>query len=622
MGNLQNSFKKALFLFFLLFSSFVFTTRVKADEISIQCSNRYLTLINPVRDRSLWKDPSLNPLKQQYADVKKYSFPATWLLQYDTFSDTDLTHEVLSFDSNQEKGIFLEVSRKLAFDAGVTYPIYLRWSDPGAVFLSAYSQSERRKLIDKAFEGYKKIYGTYPKSVGAWWIDSYSFDYMVSKYKIESALILADQKVTDSYGVWGGWWGFPYKPSKANILVPASNAGNSEDAVVVQWAQRDPILAYGGVGLFSRYSLQANDYTVVGRDINYFKNLTSQYLDCKNQLGQITVGLETGMESLMAPAEYQKQLSYLSSIPGLNVVTMNEFAQKYSQVYDVNPDKVNPDKILFGDAGSNWEMTTSYRKNEKLGDYINYNQQLSFKDYFLADHSSFLARVMPISGNVKSLIPWYLLASFILLLISLKFKLFKVWFVSTLVSLVGYGLIFRSTYKFGWEVFYGVQVGELVLVQVLVVILVFVTTLLINKIFKHKFNLWLLALAFGLDRILSLFRYTSIEGVKYFGIVFGKDGIIGIKILGHSLHFINQNFEPIQFQALIKFDFSKIWQNELIYFIAYPLIHFVLAFILWRILGRLSGKVRFAIYVLLTILFIWEVRVVFVSDPLSVLPLK
>jgi len=279
MANLQSNLKRIFFIFVFLACTFVFTPRVRAGEISIQCQNRYLTLINPVRDRSLWKDPSLNPLIQQYNDIKKYSFPATWLLQYDTFSDIDLTHEVLSFDSSQEKGIFLEVSRKLAFDAGVPYPIYLRWSDPGAVFLSAYSQSDRRKLIDQAFEGYKKIFGIYPKSVGAWWIDSYSLDYMVSKYKINSALIVADQKVTDSYGVWGQWWGFPYKPSKANILVPASNAGDSENAVIVQWAQRDPVLAYGGVGLFSRYSLQANDYTVVGKDINYFKNLASQYLD-------------------------------------------------------------------------------------------------------------------------------------------------------------------------------------------------------------------------------------------------------------------------------------------------------------------------------------------------------
>ena len=339
---------------FVLFSFLLLPKTVLADSIS--CPNRYLTLIYPVRDRSLWSDKSLNPIIQQYTDVKKYSFAATWLLQYDTFNDQDLTNEIKSFDSKQEKGVFLEVSKKLAADANVIYPEGVRWSDPGAVFLSAYSQSDRIRLIDQIFSKYKTVYGVYPKSVGAWWIDSYSLNYMVKKYGVKSVLICADQKVTDSYGIWGQWWGFPYKPSKANILVPASKTNNMENTVVLQWAQRDPILAYGGVGQFSRYSLQANDYVVVGKDINYFKQLTSQYLDCKNSLGQITVGLETGMESLREPVEYERQLDYLSTISSLNIVTMRDFAANYSKVY-----KINPDNIFFGTENAEWKMTTGYR---------------------------------------------------------------------------------------------------------------------------------------------------------------------------------------------------------------------------------------------------------------------
>jgi len=204
----------------------------------------------------------------------------------------------------------------------------------------------------------------------------------------------------------------------------------------------------------------------------------------------------------------------------------------------------------------------------------------------------------------------------------LRLNIFKVWLASSLISLVGYGLIFRSTYKFGWEVFYGLQVPNLALVQALVIVGVFLVTLLINRTFRSKFNLLLIPLVFGLDRIVSFFRYTSIEGAKYFGVVFGKDGLLGLKIVGHTVLFTNQSFEPIQFQSLIKFDFAKVWQNGLLYFVAYPVIHFVLAFVIWKILGRLSGKVRFAIYVLLTILFIWEIQTTFAADPLSVLPLK
>lgn len=614
---MQNRFKRIFSFFgvFLLF--FIFVTKVSAATINISCANRYLTLINPVRNQSLWADSSLSPLEQQYSEVEKYSFPATWLLQYDTFSDRDLIDEIKSFDSKQEKGVFLEVSKELAADAGVTYPIYLRWSDPGAVFLSAYSQSDRRKLIDQAFEKYKKTFGTFPRSVGAWWIDSYSLNYMVNKYQVRAALIVADQKVTDSYGVWGQWWGFPYKPSKANILVPASDNNNFENAVILQWAQRDPVLAYGGVGQFSRYSLQANDYVAVGKDISYFKSLTSQYLDCTNPLGQITVGLETGMESVSNPLEYEKQLQYLSTIPGLNVVTMLDFAEKYSEVY-----KINPDKVFFGNDSYEWIMTPGYRENQGLGEKINYNQNISFKDYFLKDNSGFLNRVLPISGINKTLFPWYLLVSFLLFLVSLRLNLFRVWFSSTFFLLVGYGLIIRSTYKFGWQVFYGPQVQRLEFFQIFIVLVSFATTFVIGRIFKNKFNLLLFPLVFGLDQIISALRYTAIEGARYFGITLGNARFIGIKIANGLPVIANQIFGPIQFQSLTKFDFSKIWQKQFLYFVANPAIHLVIAVVLWRILIKLPEKIKYFVFIVLFILFVLELKMIFTSDPISVTPIN
>lgn len=611
-----NNLNKTLLVFVAFVSFFVFTPQAKAESPDILCTNRYLTLINPVRDRSLWADNSLSPLRQQYSEINKYSFAATWLLQYDTFDDQELVNEIKSFDAKQEDGIFLEISRKLAADAGVAYPIYVRWSDPGAVFLSAYSQSERRKLIDQMFTRFKTVYGKYPKSVGAWWIDSYSLNYMTKRYGIKSVLIVADQKVTDSYGVWGQWWGFPYKPSKANILVPASNSKNSEDVVVLQWAQRDPVLAYGGVGQFSRYSLQANDYVIVNKDINYFKQLTSQYLDCRNPLGQITVGLETGMESLRNPEEYERQLKYLSEVPDLNVVTMVEFADSYFQVYDVNPNKIS-----FGDEDASWEMTADYRKNEKLGENINYKQSIAFKDYFIKDSSDFLDRVMPVDGFSKTLIPWYLLTLAVLVFISLRFGLFRVWISSTLVLLAGYGLILRSTYKFGWEVFYGPQVQNLPLSQSLTVLVIFALVAIINKLFKNKFNLWLLPLSFGLDRIVSLLRYTSIEGVKYFGVILGKMSILGFRLSKESLTFSLQRFEPIQFHSLIKFNFSEIWQNNLLYFVVYPISHFILAFVLWKLLAKLPTRIKSLLLIILVILFMWQIQFIFTSDPISVVPI-
>jgi hypothetical protein len=346
--------KALLFLsVFLLFPNIV-----KAQETD--CQNRIVTFVNPVRGRNLWSDKSLYPLQEQYAVLANHNYPATWLLQYDALIDGEVTNTIKNFSIKGEPGVFLEISRDLGNDAGVATPIYTRWSDPGSVFLSAYSQSERRKLIDKIYSKFKTVFGYYPKSVGAWWIDSYSLNYIKDKYGLEGIMIVADQKTTDSYGVWGQWWGVPYYPSKENILVPA--LGNSNfSPVVIQWAQRDLELAYGEGSSFSNFSLQANDYIRSGKDTSYFVSLVGKYLDCENKIGQITVGLETGMESLGFSNEYSNQVEALSKNPQLKALTMSDFARVFKSVYSGNPDQVR-----VGD----WVMTPTFRQNEKLGDSI------------------------------------------------------------------------------------------------------------------------------------------------------------------------------------------------------------------------------------------------------------
>src|SRR3989338_9058269 len=287
--------KKFLITFFLII--FIpFITPVFAQEI--QCDNRHLTLVSSVRSRDLWIDKTADPLKNQYELIRKHNFSSTWLLQYDVLLDKELLYEIRKFNDNQEKGVFLEISQNFVEQSRVIYPHAVPWFSPHAVFLSGYSQSERRNLIDRLFKKFKEEFGFYPKSVGAWWIDTFSLNYMKEKYNIKTAMIVADQKTTDNYGIWGPWWGIPYYPSKANILTPASNLKNKHDVVVIQWAQRDPVLAYGEGAKYSNYSLQANDYIRQGKKTDYFQQLIKTYLDCQNPLGQITVGLETGIESV------------------------------------------------------------------------------------------------------------------------------------------------------------------------------------------------------------------------------------------------------------------------------------------------------------------------------------
>src|SRR4030043_1781326 len=331
--------KSFLFMFLMFISIFFASTLVHAEKV-YGCNERYLNLVNPVRGRDLWLDKSLKPIDEQYQAINSYGFSASWLLQYDTLIDNELIVEIKKFDNRQELGVFLEVSPSLAQDSRVIYPHAVAWDDPNAIFLSGYSHSERKNLLTGLFEKFKNNFGYYPKSVGAWWIDSYSLEYIVKKYGIKTAMIVADQKTTDDYGVWGQWWGIPYYPTKANILIPASNSKNMQSVVVIQWAMRDLSKAYGEGTSFSNYSLQANDYLDRGLNTNYFISLANRYLDCNLSLGKITVGLETGMESVKFISEYKNQLKALSTMKDLDSTTMSEFAGRFGKVYSSNPSQI------------------------------------------------------------------------------------------------------------------------------------------------------------------------------------------------------------------------------------------------------------------------------------------
>jgi len=608
---------KKIFILTTILLALLFSSPVKVTGSS-SCENRYLTLVNPVRGRGFWSDRSLKPLRDQYELVRKYDFPATWLFQYDALTDKELVGEVKKFDSGQERGVFLEVSKSLAEGARVVYPYGVSWSNPGAIFLSGYSPSERRTIIDFLFKTFKKNFGYYPRSAGAWWIDSYSLDYMKKKYGLKAVLIVADQKTTDNYGVWGQWWGVPYYPSKANILTPAGSYENKEDVVVIQWAQRHPTLAYGDGPKYSNYSLQANDYLERGKNTLFFEDLVSKYLDCNNVIGQITVGLETGIESSAFIREYANQLKALSEIPNLQALGMSQFADRFKQIY---PDY--PKLAVLKDNDSEWIFTPNFRENKKLGNFVRYNPNLSFPDYFIADRSSFLYRRLPGEDSrnpVGNWAPIYLLATAAFGALAVRKKMFNVWIVATLFTFGAFGLVLKSKAQYGWFVYYGSVVPNLTLTQVLVVVF---SLLLFWAVFrkKHTLLLWLIPLSFGLDKVVSSLRYTFISGEHYFGIGVDALKFVGIKLAkDFSLSFVNLDFPSEQAGAILRFNFNKIWDRSFYSLLLYPLAHIAIAVFLYLFLRRLKPKLRKIILMGVIILFILQMLAIINADPRVVIP--
>lgn len=338
---------------FLLFFFFVFANKSSALD------NAFVVIVNPVRGDEFF-DPKpqdfLKGFKIQKQLIDSLNLSTTWLLRFDILNSPSISN-FKSISKNQELGIFLEITPSLAKAAEISYPEKgIFWHDANKIFLSGFRPEERIKLIDVVFEKFKNNFGYYPKSVGAWHVDSYSADYMKRKYGISGVLICADQFGTDGYQVWGGWWGVPFYPSRFNILTPAQTAENKLDVVVYWWAARDPQLGYGGSVEESTYSVQANDYLGRSLGIEYFRKLLDVYLnDGANQFGQLTIGLENDNNWQKIGSEFALQMEEISSRQKkgeLKVLTMQKFTSWYQEKFK----KMSPPHQING-----WMMTPEYR---------------------------------------------------------------------------------------------------------------------------------------------------------------------------------------------------------------------------------------------------------------------
>ena len=346
-------------------------------------SSSFVSIVNPVRGADFWDLKNQSPeraVEGQIQILKQFDLKATWLLRFDV-----LNYKTIIDDLNKlpdEKGLFLEVSPSWANSASVAYQKGQSWHDAKSAFLTGYERVDREKLIDTAFEKFKQIFGYYPKSVGAWWIDAYSLDYMQKKYGITSGMIVSDQYTTDNYQIWGQYFSTPYYPSKNNVLHPAQTIANKLPVVMLQWAPRDPVNSYGNGVFDSTFSVQANDYLDYhSLDTKYFSTLMDLYTNQKfNSFSQIVVGLENTYPWQKYAGEYDNQMKVIAdkrNSQTISVVSMDQFASWYKQYF---PD-FSPTQVILADdpLGSFkkvvWFMNPFYR----VGWFIN-NEGSLFRD--------------------------------------------------------------------------------------------------------------------------------------------------------------------------------------------------------------------------------------------------
>lgn len=197
-------------------------------------------------------DHGLETVVGEMNEIVKRRLPATWLLMYDALVDDDyLSYLKQNIAENHEVGLWLEICKPQCDDADVRYHGWkpdegsmctVNWDyHSHSVLTCGYTKEERIKLIDAAMEKFKELIGYYPQSVAAWYIDSFSLEYLYDKYNIKASANCKDQWGTDGYTLWGAPFHSFYYPSKQNAIMAANEKDNQIDVPIFRMLGNDPV---------------------------------------------------------------------------------------------------------------------------------------------------------------------------------------------------------------------------------------------------------------------------------------------------------------------------------------------------------------------------------------------
>ncbi len=223
---------------------------------TVNRSPRIVNIINFIRQcepRIDWitEDVLYETVVEQIKIMKKFQLKGTFLLQYDALIDARYQKLLKGLPSDMfEIGAWWEIPQPLVEKSGYQWRGRFPWdwhADVG--FATGYSPKERETLTDTYMADFKKVFGYYPKSVGSWFIDAHTLQYMYDRYGIVASCNCKDQIGTDGYTMWGGYWNQGYYPSKNNAYMPAQNAENQIPVPIFRMLGSDPIHQYdSGLG--------------------------------------------------------------------------------------------------------------------------------------------------------------------------------------------------------------------------------------------------------------------------------------------------------------------------------------------------------------------------------------
>ena len=279
--------------------------------------------------------------RRQIELLKRFNLPATWALQYDALINPryqTLLKEQLG--TNDEIAAWWEIPKPLAEKAGIKWRGQHDW-DPAANvgFSPGYTPQERRALVDAYMADFKAAFGYYPHTVGSWFIDEVTLDYMVEKYGIVALCNCKDQIGTDFYTLWGGYWNQAYYPSRLNSYMPAQTRAGQINIPIFRMLGSDPIYQHGvTLGLISLEPVYAAGGGGMPQWVDWFlRNLARQ--------PSLAFGYtQAGQENSFTWSAMQKGLNYqipllasMAQAGDLRVETLEQSGKWFRKNFSLTP---------------------------------------------------------------------------------------------------------------------------------------------------------------------------------------------------------------------------------------------------------------------------------------------
>ena len=367
-----------LIMSFCVFFLISCTTNVSQKDLQQNEKPKIVNIVNFIRlleprDSAITEDVLFQTVVKQVEIMQKYKLGGTFLLQYDALLDFRYQNLLKNLpDSSFEIGGWWEIPQPLVENAGLKWRGRYPWdwhADVG--FSTGYTPVEREQLVDVYMNDFKKIFGYYPKSVGSWFIDAHTLNYMYQKYGIIASCNCKDQLGTDGYTMWGGYWNQAYYPSRKNAYMPAQNEENQIPVPIFRMLGSDPVRQYdNGIGFKHQGVITLEPvYPKAGGDSTWVNWYLKEFVEGEcmeyayTQAGQensfIWSSVEKGFEIQMP------LIAQLRDQSKVKVETLAQSGKWFKKHYKVTPaTSVTVNEDLEGsDLKTVWFNSRFYRTN-------------------------------------------------------------------------------------------------------------------------------------------------------------------------------------------------------------------------------------------------------------------